>query len=102
MRDSVVVFLFFEGNGDHRDLHVLTHSFPTRRSSELPRPRLVHRLDKDTSGVLLIARTPGSAAFFSRRFSGRSARKIYWALVVGVPEVTSVEDRKSTRLNSSH
>lgn len=52
-----------------------------------PRPRLVHRLDKDTSGVLLIARTPGSAAFFSKRFSGRSARKIYWALVVGVPDI---------------
>lgn len=52
-----------------------------------PRPRLVHRLDKDTSGVLLIARTPGSAAYFSKRFSGRSARKVYWALVVGVPEV---------------
>ncbi len=54
---------------------------------DTPRPRLVHRLDKDTSGVLLVARTPGSAAFFSRRFSGRSAKKIYWALVVGVPEV---------------
>ena len=54
---------------------------------EGPRPRLVHRLDKDTSGVLLIARTPGSAAFFSKRFSGRSARKIYWALVVGVPDI---------------
>ena len=52
-----------------------------------PRPRLVHRLDKDTSGILLIARTPGSAAFFSKRFSGRTARKIYWALVVGVPDV---------------
>ena len=39
-----------------------------------PRPRLVHRLDKDTSGVLLVARTPGSAAFFSKRFSGRSAQ----------------------------
>ncbi|QPC99307.1 RluA family pseudouridine synthase [Qipengyuania soli] len=52
-----------------------------------PRPRLVHRLDKDTSGVLLIARTPGSATFFSKRFSGRSAKKVYWALVVGVPEV---------------
>ena len=52
-----------------------------------PRPRLVHRLDKDTSGVLLIARTPGSAAFFSKRFSGRSARKIYWALVAGVPDI---------------
>ena len=54
-----------------------------------PRPRLVHRLDKDTSGVLLIARTPGSAAFFAKRFSGRSARKIYWALITGVP---SIED----------
>ncbi len=54
---------------------------------EDPRPRLVHRLDKDTSGVLLIARTPGSAASYSRRFSGRSARKVYWALVVGFPEV---------------
>lgn len=52
-----------------------------------PRPRLVHRLDKDTSGILLIARTPGSAAFFSRRFSGRTAKKIYWALVMGVPEL---------------
>lgn len=54
---------------------------------EEARPRLVHRLDKDTSGVLLVARTPGSAAFFSKRFSGRSARKIYWALIVGVPDV---------------
>ncbi|KLE33763.1 RluA family pseudouridine synthase [Aurantiacibacter luteus] len=52
-----------------------------------PRPRLVHRLDKDTSGVLLVARTPGSAASYSKRFSSRSAKKIYWALVVGVPEV---------------
>lgn len=54
---------------------------------EEQRPRLVHRLDKDTSGVLLVARTAGSAAFFSKRFSGRSAKKIYWTLVVGVPEV---------------
>ena len=52
-----------------------------------PRPRLVHRLDKDTSGVLLIARSPGSAAFFSKHFSGRSARKVYWALVIGVPDI---------------
>lgn len=56
-------------------------------SEDEQRPRLVHRLDKDTSGVLLVARTPGSAAFFSKRFSGRSAKKIYWALVVGVPDI---------------
>jgi 23S rRNA pseudouridine955/2504/2580 synthase len=51
------------------------------------RPKLVHRLDKDTSGVLLLARTARAAAFFSKSFSGRTARKVYWALVVGVPEV---------------
>jgi 23S rRNA pseudouridine955/2504/2580 synthase len=54
-----------------------------------PRPKLVHRLDKDTSGALLVARTPRAAAFFSKSFSGRTARKVYWALVTGVP---SVED----------
>ena len=53
------------------------------------RPKLVHRLDKDTSGVLLLARTARAAAFFSKSFSGRTARKIYWALVAGVP---SIED----------
>jgi 23S rRNA pseudouridine955/2504/2580 synthase len=51
------------------------------------RPKLVHRLDKDTSGVLLLARTARAAAFFSKAFSGRTARKVYWAIVVGVPEV---------------
>jgi 23S rRNA pseudouridine955/2504/2580 synthase len=51
------------------------------------RPKLVHRLDKDTSGALLLARTARAAAYFSKHFSGRSARKIYWALVVGVPDI---------------
>ncbi|TMJ17360.1 MAG: RluA family pseudouridine synthase [Alphaproteobacteria bacterium] len=51
------------------------------------RPKLVHRLDKDTSGVLLVARTPRAAAFFSKAFSGRTARKVYWAVVVGVPKI---------------
>jgi 23S rRNA pseudouridine955/2504/2580 synthase len=49
------------------------------------RPKLVHRLDKDTSGALLVARTVRAAAFFSKSFSGRTARKLYWALVIGVP-----------------
>ena len=56
---------------------------------DAPRPKLVHRLDKDTSGALLLARTPRAAAFFSKAFSGRTARKVYWAIVIGVP---SVED----------
>lgn len=50
------------------------------------RPRLVHRLDKDTSGVLLLARTANAAGFFSKAFSGRTAKKVYWALVVGDPK----------------
>jgi 23S rRNA pseudouridine955/2504/2580 synthase len=54
---------------------------------EAPRPKLVHRLDKDTSGALVVARTPRAAAFFSKSFSGRTARKVYWALVVGVPPI---------------
>jgi 23S rRNA pseudouridine955/2504/2580 synthase len=50
------------------------------------RPKLVHRLDRDTSGVLLIARTAQSAAGLSRALAGRDASKIYWALVKGVPK----------------
>src|SRR6187399_2284469 len=49
------------------------------------RPKLVHRLDKDTSGVLLVARSARAASHFSKAFSGRTARKVYWALIVGVP-----------------
>src|SRR5699024_3698793 len=48
-------------------------------------PRLVHRLDKDTSGVLLLARSRMSAAALMQRFRDRRTRKIYWALVAGVP-----------------
>jgi 23S rRNA pseudouridine955/2504/2580 synthase len=53
------------------------------------RPKLVHRLDKDTSGALLIARSSKAAAHFAKAFSSRTARKVYWALIVGVP---SIED----------
>jgi len=49
------------------------------------RPRLVHRLDKDTSGVLLIARTAAAATFFTRAFRDRTTRKTYWAIVAGLP-----------------
>jgi len=49
------------------------------------RPRLVHRLDKDTSGVLLIARSAVAAAFFTRAFRDKTTRKIYWAVVAGLP-----------------
>jgi 23S rRNA pseudouridine955/2504/2580 synthase len=50
------------------------------------RPKLVHRLDRDTSGVLLVARTAQAAAGLSRALASRDASKIYWALVKGVPK----------------
>ena len=49
------------------------------------KPRLVHRLDKDTSGVLVVARTPGVAAKLASAFRGRTVEKIYWAVVAGRP-----------------
>jgi 23S rRNA pseudouridine955/2504/2580 synthase len=51
------------------------------------RPRLVHRLDKDTSGCLLVAKSRFAAAELAKTFRSRSARKIYWAIVAGVPRV---------------
>ncbi len=51
------------------------------------RPKLVHRLDKDTSGVLMVARSARAAGHFAKAFAGRTARKVYWALVVGVPSL---------------
>ena len=50
------------------------------------RPRLVHRLDRDTSGVIIVARTPKSAAVLAKSFQMRDMKKIYWALVMGYPE----------------
>jgi 23S rRNA pseudouridine955/2504/2580 synthase len=56
------------------------------RSPDGQRPRLVHRLDKDTAGCLLVAKTRFAAAALAKTFRSRSARKIYWALVAGVPK----------------
>jgi 23S rRNA pseudouridine955/2504/2580 synthase len=49
------------------------------------KPKLVHRLDKDTSGVLMLARTDRVARALSEALRHREARKIYWAVVAGVP-----------------
>ena len=51
----------------------------------LERPRLVHRLDRDTSGVLLLGKTPAAAARLSGAFAKRKAKKTYWAIVAGTP-----------------
>jgi 23S rRNA pseudouridine955/2504/2580 synthase len=49
-------------------------------------PRLVHRLDRDTSGCLVVAKTKAAATHFGEVFRSRSARKIYWAVVAGNPK----------------
>ncbi len=50
------------------------------------RPKLVHRLDKDTSGLLLLARTGRAAAGLAKAFQSRDTTKIYWAAVAGTPK----------------
>jgi 23S rRNA pseudouridine955/2504/2580 synthase len=70
------------GSGTERHLDGLLDAL--RFGSDV-RPRLVHRLDKDTSGVLVIARTAAAAAFLTRAFREKTTRKIYWAIVVGLP-----------------
>jgi 23S rRNA pseudouridine955/2504/2580 synthase len=51
------------------------------------RPKLVHRLDRDTSGVLVLARSAKAATRLMHAFSGKKAEKVYWALVKGTPEI---------------
>ncbi len=89
----------------HKDAHVLVldkpHGLPVQggpgiarhldgmldalRFEAEERPRLVHRLDRDTSGVLVLARTAGAAAKLAAAFRGRDVEKTYWAVVVGEP-----------------
>jgi 23S rRNA pseudouridine955/2504/2580 synthase len=66
------------------------------RDEEGQKPRLVHRLDKDTSGCLVVAKTRFAAMTLGKSFRSRLARKIYWALVAGVPRVK--QGRVSTYL----
>ena len=56
------------------------------RDAKGQKPRLVHRLDRETSGCLLIAKTRFAASALTASFRHRSARQIYWALVAGVPK----------------
>lgn len=55
------------------------------RSSKGEKPRLVHRLDRETSGVLVVARTRLAAMKLAEAFRARETQKTYWALVKGVP-----------------
>ena len=70
------------GSGTTRHLDGLLAAMEARFGD---RPRLVHRLDRDTTGVLLVAKTRNAAAQLGKTFQTRSAAKTYWALVKGVP-----------------
>jgi len=71
------------GSGTTRHLDGMLE---TLRDAQGQRPRLVHRLDKDTAGCLLVAKTRFAASALAKTFRSRAARKIYWALVAGVPK----------------
>jgi 23S rRNA pseudouridine955/2504/2580 synthase len=72
------------GSGTHRHVDAMLDAL---RFDAKERPRLVHRLDKDTSGVLLLARTAKAATALTRAFKDKTARKIYWGIVVGSPHL---------------
>jgi 23S rRNA pseudouridine955/2504/2580 synthase len=72
------------GSGTIRHLDGLLESM---RDAKGQKPRLVHRLDKDTSGCLVVAKTRFAASALAKSFRARDTRKIYWALVAGVPRV---------------
>ena len=71
------------GSGQTRHLDAMLDAL---RLGAPERPRLVHRLDKDTSGVLLLARSAPAARALAAAFRSKGARKIYWAAVVGLPK----------------
>lgn len=71
------------GTGLHRHLDAMLGGL---QFDALERPRLVHRLDRDTSGVLLLARNGRAAAKLSAAFRDKETRKTYWAVVAGVPK----------------
>src|ERR1700728_1913186 len=71
------------GSGTKRHVDGMLEALADRQGN---RPVLVHRLDRDTSGVLLIAKSRKIAAELGEVFRSRGAKKIYWALVEGVPK----------------
>jgi 23S rRNA pseudouridine955/2504/2580 synthase len=70
------------GSGVTRHVDAMLEAFTDRHGRK---PKLVHRLDRDTAGVLVVARTRTAAAALAKSFKARETRKLYWALVAGVP-----------------
>lgn len=71
------------GSGTTRHIDLMLE---VMRDAKGQKPRLVHRIDKDTSGCLVVAKTRFAATQLTGAFRHRSARKVYWALVAGVPK----------------
>ena len=82
------------GSGLTRHIDQMLAAYTDRKGQK---PRLVHRLDRETAGVLVVARTRSAAAFLGQAFKARETKKIYWALVAGVPR--RAEGRISTYLS---
>lgn len=72
------------GSGTKKHIDGMLENMADRFGGE--RPRLVHRIDRDTTGILLVALNRDAAAKLGRTFQTRSAAKTYWALVNGVPK----------------
>ena len=70
------------GSGVARSVDGMLEAWRDRKGQK---PRLVHRLDRDTSGALVVARTRGAAQRLTKAFRERDTRKVYWALVFGTP-----------------
>jgi len=81
------------GSGVTRSIDTMLEAWRSRKGEK---PRLVHRLDRDTSGVLVVARTRLAAMKLAEAFRARETKKTYWALVKGVPKKR--EDRISSWL----
>jgi len=81
------------GSGVTRHIDKMLEAWTNQKGEK---PRLVHRLDRDTSGVLVIARTRGAAQKLTAAFRERDTKKTYWSLVKGVPKKR--EDKISTWL----
>lgn len=81
------------GSGINRSVDSMLESL---RDKAGQKPRLVHRLDRDTSGVLVVAKTRSAAAQLTKSFRHRDTDKTYWALLAGVPR--NREGRISTYL----
>jgi len=81
------------GSGVARHMDAMLEAWRNKKGEK---PRLVHRIDRDTSGILVVARTRAAAQALTASFRARETQKIYWALVRGVP--TPREGKISTWL----